>query len=182
MQVEVFELDEVEVHPEAAEAAVALIEELELTGQRQLLTPTKTRTKYRQWNDQEALVYTTLFPTSTDVELFAMEAIPLRVLEVLKEAKATGLFEGFLVLSDGAAAKDPVLVAYTNGKRYARERFILARWGEALDSFTTLTEKALKRHGENLLNTARELRGRAVRIEEQVKAQAYTLRTSEFSA
>lgn len=149
MQVETFECAEVAAEPiEASEEAIRLIDEMGLAGQRELVTLGKagheTRSPYREMLNDEVAVYSILCPQRTDLAKYNASPIPLRVLQVA--AHAVTVIPGCrLRVWDRAeaAVKDPVLVAETGKYDWsADKRFILARWGEELETFVTLAKRA----------------------------------------
>jgi hypothetical protein len=145
MEVEVYTVEsEVEVHPEACERAVELIESLGLEGQAQLIgkgeKSAKQRCRFRAWTDEEMRVYTMLLPRSDPANRYMGEAMPLRVLEAFAEAQALGIFEGFEV-RHAETGKDPLLLAWMPTEQYRATRYLIARWGDVLDSFPVLLER-----------------------------------------
>lgn len=151
MQVETYEVTEVaETTPEQCEEARALTEQLGLKGQEAFYEKAAARgpvMPYRKMTAVEALVYSTLLPTMTEIEQYADGPIPLRVLQIAAHAKAC-LAEAlgadiciFVWHPENADVKGPLLVAY-KGNRYHNERYILARWGDELDEFGVLQQKA----------------------------------------
>src|SRR5258708_2382864 len=100
-QIESYKVEEItgELGNMAADSmAVALIESLGLTGQKTLVnTATETRTAFRRMTQVESDVFGLLFPEQSRVEDFKAEIIPIRVLELLKEAKECGQFVKFEV-------------------------------------------------------------------------------------
>lgn len=156
MKVELFEIEEINASEASAMAAdssaITLIDKLGLSGQKTLVSSeTATRQTYRRMTLIEDLVFRTLFPERTRVENFATEIIPLRVLEALQKAKDSGQFLSFEVWHSRTRKDDPLLVAFTGEKapqtwdaNYFHEsgRFLIARWGEALASFSELAREA----------------------------------------
>lgn len=163
MQVETFECSETAAEPiEACDEAVRLMDELGLAGQKELVHPAEktgfvSRCPYRQITADEMFVYQTLCPTATPLERYNASAIPLRVLQVAAHAKSLGMFKRLQVWDRAAAeVKDPVLVAYT-GDAYDWQNnhcFILARWGEELETFATLVGRAVGAAKESLVEQA----------------------------
>lgn len=149
MNVETYEVPEVDCNGEVEsdEEAIALIEKLGLTGQQKLLKKNESgeqvRTPYRKMTAEELFVYRTLCPKTDDVRKYDDGPIPVRVLQVA--AHAMDLFEKVQVwYPDNADVRDPVLVG-VNGDGYSRmERFILARWGDVLESLSELHAKAVE--------------------------------------
>lgn len=152
MLVESFACEETSSEPpEASEAAVALIQSLGLQGQWSLVTTSngrQSRLPFRQIRRDEDFVYRTLCPTSTTLEAYSSSPIPLRVLEIAEIAKSSGVFDKGLRVWDRADAsvKDPVLVGLASvpNQTWGELTYILARWGEELESFPTLVQRALE--------------------------------------
>lgn len=153
MKIETYEIEEVkgsEASTLAADGeALILIEKLGLKGQQQLLSSdgTGTRFCYPIMTKLEALVYGTCFPMKTELTAFAVEIIPIRVLQVAAFCKDFPQTAWLEVWHPATSKVDPVLV----GRRshYSGDNYLLARWGNALDSFEVLTERARKIYAEN---------------------------------
>lgn len=159
-------------HPECSDEAIALIKELGLEGQSDLISRATddglaTRSPYREITKEEDFVYRTLLPARTLASSYKAEPIPLRVLQIMAHASALGIFHKFEIWHrEGVATKDPVLVGYIkeSDRSWADGTcYILARWGEVLEAFPVLLKKANE--------IAREVRlGKLKRIELQVRA------------
>ncbi len=159
MQIETFEEQEIKEQTiEQAEECIALAEQLGLKGQKEFTNPeVKEQFPYRKATKEEAFVYDTLLPTSCDVEEYSDSAIPLRVLQVIAHAKSLGKFTRIEVqYAANADVKDPVVFAYIGDKYSRSQRFILARWGESLDSLTKMIPKAVKKFAARLKMKAME--------------------------
>lgn len=142
--VETYEL-EVERHPEACEESKRLIEELGLAGQGATITEDKGRLPYRMMTATESEVFGLLLPVREKIETYCADSIPLRVLQILAHAKSLGCFGGFEIMHQAAQVKDPVLCAYMPGEQYSyHKRYLLARWGDALDEMPALIRAAAK--------------------------------------
>lgn len=154
MQVETYEVEEInssEAATMAADAeAMELIEKLGLSGQKALSNPeTCTRQPYRLLTTLETNTCSVLFPEHTRLENYAQGPIPLRVLQVAAHAKETGLFKHLEVWHPANPYdKDPVLIGIATDPRphwdWNSVPFLLARWGDALQSWDELAEKARK--------------------------------------
>lgn len=152
MQVETFECSETASEPiEAGEEAIALIESLGLRGQKALVgTNEKTaqdeRSPYREMRRDEQFVYSMLCPEKMTADEYDAAPIPLRVLQVMAHAKSLGLFNSFQIWDkESVAVKDPVLVARVGEEWQSNAKlYILARWGEVLESWPTLLAQAIK--------------------------------------
>lgn len=151
MLVESFECSEVkEEASEMTDEAIALIEKLGLGGQQNFVSPKKegqdtaNRCPYREMLDEEFHVYGALCPEKTKLCYYKSSPIPLRVLQIA--AHASEFFPHLEVWDkESSDVKDPVLVA-TNGKdswQSGFARYILARWGEVLEPFHVLKQRAI---------------------------------------
>jgi hypothetical protein len=145
MKVETYEIEEInssEASTMAADAeALELIEKLGLEGQKSLTNPnTATRFPYPRMTQVQAVVFGACFPRVVKLEEFSREIIPLRVLQVAAFCKEWPQSAHLEVWHTGVAKKDPVLVGADS--RYSSEKFLLARWGDALPTFEELQENA----------------------------------------
>lgn len=154
MPVETYECSETASEPiEIAEEAIDLIEQLGLDGQRELVTPRDgddrgSRLPYREMTRDERFVYSVLCPNSVKLAAYKQAPIPVRVLQVAAHAKD---HFGELVVWDkeNAEEKDPVLVGIKGNYPYGNYRiFILARWGDELESFPVLLTRAVEKGRE----------------------------------
>lgn len=171
-EVETFEIEDA-THGEAnamacdAEAA-ELIAKLGLTGQQVLQNPeTLTRCPYPVADAEEMLVFRALNPERCKPEAYSLDAIPVRVMQVLAHARDLNFFTSFEIwFPKSARVQDPVLVAYRTHKDNGRswdttDTHILARWGKALlpieklkaDAITRLRAKAI----DNITASLRKL-------------------------
>jgi hypothetical protein len=153
IQVETFEQED-SYHGEASQMvadveAIKLIDELGLEGQKELCNPEKqTRSPFRVMTREELAVYQTICPEVAEVNKYKNEAIPLRVLQVLAYAKSEECpikFNKLQIWSVASAViKDPLLVGVVEPRAWEYHYYLLARWGEELDSFSNLLKKALE--------------------------------------
>lgn len=152
MQIETYEIEEIkgELGVMAADSeAIELIEKLGLKGQQKLSDKsTDTRFPYPKLSALEALVYGTVFPSKTKVEDYSSGIIPLRILQVVAFVKDLPNIKRIEVWHPlDVRDKDPVLVAVEKHSQYEwadGERYILGRWGSALESLESLAQKAKK--------------------------------------
>lgn len=158
MQVETYEIEEIKSSEAATMAAdseaIELIEKLGLAGQRTLVnTDTATRFPYPRMTKVQAVVFGAVFPARDPLSKFDAGIIPVRVLQVAafcKDFPQTAYLE---VWHTGVPRKDPILVGRTS--QYHSDNYLLARWGDALESFDVLAEKAksiLQAHYQRRLN------------------------------
>lgn len=148
VNVESFECVETASEPiEASEEAIQLMEELGLQGQLETVSEKngrKQRSPYREITKEEQFTYKTLCPQESSIEKYTATPIPLRVLQIAAHAKS--VIPGCrLVVWDKEKheVKDPVLVAEIGEKYSVKTRYILARWGEVLETFSTLFKQAI---------------------------------------
>ncbi len=147
MLVETYECEETATEtPELADEAMAIIDKLELTGQREMSARKDAgdRCPYRKMEADEMFIFGELCPQKTELKKYADSPIPIRVLQIA--AHATDYFDNLVVWHPSAAAeKDPVLVGMKKPKtgEWRQEAFILARWGSVLEEMPALTKKAL---------------------------------------
>jgi len=158
MLVETFETTEIDSSCKDAEAAseeqVELMQELDLTGQLELVSgagedgEAPQISPYRLMTDEEYRVYKVLCPETIKPRDFNEHAIPLRVLQVLAHATQLGTLGDIRIWARKSSyIKDPVLVGILSDYNWDRKIFLLARWGEELRPFEelrTLAGKLLK--------------------------------------
>lgn len=168
MQVETFECVETAAEPiEATEEAIGLIESLGLTGQNVFVrgkeetgTARDQRCPYREITAEERFVYLTLCPKESSLKNYSASPIPLRVLQIAAHANGLGMFNRLVVWDrESVAVKDPVLVAMTGEYEWStnNKTFILARWGEELETFAVLLKRACEGARERLTTEANSL-------------------------
>lgn len=160
MQVETYEIQELTTNGEIEnpEDTKALVESLGLTGQQQFFNGNSGSVAvfpYRKITANERLVYKTICSKECKLEDYSDAMIPLRVLQVAAHAKAfelesSGVFLGHLEVwyCPNGDVKDPVLVGVKNTKNSwggtDSAYYLLARWGEVLESFSDLSKIALQ--------------------------------------
>jgi hypothetical protein len=160
MKVETYEAISVDeqggaiINEQVSEEALALIDALDLGGQKELLSEREsgeeavtTRIPYRQMTAEERAVFGTLFERRISLAKYNDGPIPLRVLQVA--AHAMEMFDGIEVWCPEKGRDDPLLVGVKGGTEYnwaqtrvGGDRFILARWGEVLQPLEALRDKA----------------------------------------
>lgn len=165
MQVETYEVLSIDVdangnviNETVSEEALALIETLGLEGQQELVArqpvgygheEVERRIPYRQTTAEEKAIFATLFPVKTSLHRYKGDAIPLRVLQVAAHAKELEFELYVLHPATNVRVNDPVLVGERSVKSSAengftgKEQYLLARWGDALESLDELRKKAL---------------------------------------
>lgn len=175
MEIEVFEEEEVrQLTAEDVVECSELIERLSLTGQQKFYKGTEALKvcPYRRITVQEQFVYGTLLPSQTLLSLYDASPVPLRILQVAAHAKE--VIDGYpelVVYHQPNPKADPVLVARI-GNQYSPDAiYLLARWGEALEEFSVLADRARQRWIEGAKGTLRrietEVRSAIEHIEER---------------
>jgi hypothetical protein len=178
MEVETYEVSETAAEPtEASEEAIGLIDELGLVGQRTLVQDEDdvvTRVPYRCATAEEVRVFRALCPIETKLVDYAEEPIPLRVLQVAAHARGLNLGDELLVWHrESSTIKDPVLVA-REGDAWSSDRkyYLLARWGEELESWPTLVKLATEVLRQKFLAALAEIKTRVLAAEASIDARA----------
>lgn len=169
MLVESYECQETASEPiEASEEAVRLIDDLGLEGQKEILAKseddTTLRVPYAIANAEQLFVFRVLCPSVSKLAEYKRTPIPLRVLQIAAHAQSLGFFRE-LVVWDAAspAEKDPVLVGIHQRGAYAWDvdMYLLARWGEELESWPTLLKRALELKRSQCVSKATSVMGKA---------------------
>jgi hypothetical protein len=149
MQVETYEIEEQVgedggTTPEIEDAAIALINELGLDGQQELIVqPTDdlgddVRIPYPKLAVHEKRVYKVLYPKADSLQSYKEGIIPVRVLQVA--AHGSKIFP-HLYIWHSKVDPDPLLIGQLN-TGYEPDVYLLARWGDALRPFKALAEQA----------------------------------------
>ncbi len=155
IQVETFEIEDAK-HGELSQMAfdaeaAELVEKLGLSGQKLIQNPeTLTRCPYPMAEKEQVLVYRALNAETCKPEDYSLDAIPVRVMQVLAHAKDLKFFTSFAIwYPKSARVEDPVLVGLRTWKPPgstwdSTDTYILARWGRMLLPFEKLQDMALK--------------------------------------
>lgn len=138
------------VNEQVNEEALALIETLDLDGQRNLVQKRSVgdeevfvRNPYRRMSKEEQAIFSALMPNRVKLERYADGPIPLRALQVAAHARSLDFFDrGFEVWCPQPGRDDPVLVGLKKGEYSSTDIYLLARWGEELRSLDELRAKA----------------------------------------
>lgn len=189
LEVETFECPEVfnEINqPEVIEEAINIINNLELEGQKQLLTKTKdgeksTRCPFRKMKKEEKFVYEVLCPQKTKLSQYNSSPVPLRVLQIAALANSFEIFAQFEVWSAKGESKDPVLVAYDTDKSN-HWPYILARWADELENFGNLIKKAITKHQRDIRNDLEIIEKKVKRAFDEIETYGkdFEIRTISF--
>lgn len=187
MQVETFEQTEVvggELEKESSPEALELIKKLGLSGQEKLVCTVQdggetviTRCPYREMSKREKAVYETIYPHKTDIKNYGESMIPLRVMQVAAHAESLGFYQGINVWSELGKPVDPILVGM---RGYSETPHILARWGEALETFDVLYQKALQAKIEEFRAKAQKAKCAADQVLASLESTAYESLSGEW--
>lgn len=149
MKVETYEIEEINASDASKMAAdseaIELIEKLDLAGQRSLINKESgSRIPYREMTALEGFVFGLLFPNQTKLKDYSHGIIPVRVLQIAAYARELNLFKKLAVWHPAPGVCDPLLCGFKQSGDYEWNGtwFLLARWGDALESFEQLTAKA----------------------------------------
>lgn len=146
MDIEVYDVKELDsdLTEEEQGAQLAMIDRLGLEGQKELIGEDKEVCPFRKMTNQEKMVYETLFPKCTLVTEYSDGVVPMRAMQVLEQANKLNKFDYFVVWHpENADDPDPLLLGLVGDNTYnPTEIWMLARWGEALESFEALKKKA----------------------------------------
>jgi phage terminase large subunit-like protein len=146
MEIETYEVTELNSvgEVENVEETKKLVEELGLEGQEKFFKQeSKSIFPYRKITAKEKLVYQTICSQKTDFKKYSDGIIPLRVLQVASHALTFGDVINAVEVwhCPNGDVKDPVLVG-RKGTEWSGEYYLLARWGEVLESFESLSKVA----------------------------------------
>lgn len=180
MQVEVYDEREIQSDTLSREPdgeALALIEELGLTKQK---SEDGQRITYPCPTADQSMVLRVLFPTATKLTDYDAGGLPLRVLKEIRSYRAENPSHLLIVRhSPPTTVIDPVLVAWTgedheyywNGARAEpRKLRLVARWGDALESWDALLKKAMARASEQFDRALAGIIGQAQAVRARIAA------------
>lgn len=153
------ELDTTTLTTEPDDEAIALIQELGLNRQ----IESGARVCYPKPTADQALVMQYLFPAATKLDDYDAGMIPLRILKEIRSYKAEHPTHRLIIRhSPPAQVKDPILLACIGDNSWSDtavdmfdNKRMIARWGDALESWDTLLERAermLSKVAENALS------------------------------
>jgi len=143
MQVETYEQSEVAALPDEERAEFSRIAASLGLIKQQALIGDRNANPFRRVTEEERRVYQTLLDQTTKLEDFDAGVIPLRILKLAHLCKLNGWFE-VLHIWHSPSEKDPVLVGRTDST-YNSPTFLLGRWGDELESFETLRQRAIQK-------------------------------------
>jgi len=131
VKVETYEIfSSIDVDEEVKKEELQLIRELDLQGQKDMEGFTNP---YREIGKEFKFIFEKIHDIKTDISEYKTTPIPLQVLQIIHHARGLNIFKSFKVWHSHRT--QPILVAYTDD--YGAQ-YILARWGETLDSIDDL--------------------------------------------
>lgn len=147
MAEEIYLLDEckdITFDEDKKEEWLKIIDELDLTGQKELVSDKESPIPFLYMNESMKNVYETLCPCEIGVNQYSKSPIPLQVLGIIKLCETENYFEKLIIRYDDVNI-DPVLVGINKTGNYSKDYYLLARWGNELDNLEQLREKARQR-------------------------------------
>lgn len=158
LQFESFALPEIDTEvlsPDMCDARLALIKELELTGQSKLLeaAPEQKPHPFPRATRRQLCVIKTLCPERTDLKNYRSEHLPIRVLELAKLAKPH--FACLSVYHPEDVREDPFLLGSESS--WANTQHLICRWGAHLKSWAELETDYMKVVRETLARVKSEV-------------------------
>ena len=165
MQVETYEIESVafgalDMQEEVQQEVKDLIESLELEGQKELFTKKADGTEdiipYTKLDGTSLTVWSQYCPDKVGVSKYGGGIIPLRVLQIISHAQQMDWFKGMFIWSENEYRIDPILIGKTE-----KDTYILARWGDALESYEEIVKKAKIKWMEKAKNKLTEQRDEA---------------------
>lgn len=129
--------------PEHLEEWTKTVQELNLTGQQELMKEGKSPIPFNIMNTEQERVYGQLCPNQNKVKAYKNETIPLRVLSLIALAEREKYFEG-IEIWDNNMKPDPIAVGIVAEGKYGRRCYLIARWGDELRAYTELKQIAMK--------------------------------------
>lgn len=147
--------------------AIVLIESLGLEGQQELLVPTErdshgARLPYLKLTSEQQSVFQLLYPQETGMSVLSSPILPSPVQEIANHAKEV-FKELFVWERANNSSQDNLVLIGCNDTLMHRDMFLLARWGNALEPYSSLKEKATSVFRRNRKN-------RLIEIVEQANA------------
>jgi hypothetical protein len=150
----------------------ALVAQLELTGQTQIVKTEKSPIPFLWMNGALVKVFQELCPTKVDVRLYDKTTIPVEALSLVSLSTKEGYFDKIEVWYNDKNP-DPAIIGYKFSsehkdgwsQEFYAKKYLLARWSDVKASLADLTERArklfiMRRKNEiaqNIKNYQREL-------------------------
>lgn len=145
--VETFEIEQAEWPGDDApkEEYEALIEELNLTGQKQLLE-SDGFIPFQKMDEAMKNIWGIFCPAKCALKEYRQGIIPVRLLNVVKECDRHKYFTRYEVWSE-SHEKDPILIGNTGDHDWSTGagKYLIGRWGLALLPWSEIIEIARKR-------------------------------------
>ena len=128
------------------------VEELKLTGQKEVVKEDKSPIPFLWMNSAIVSTFETLCPTKIDIKKYDKTPIPVELLEVVSLCVKEDYFDCIKVWYN-EKQKDPVIVGYVAKKgekkedwqfEYYGQKYLIGRWADVKASLDQLIERAKK--------------------------------------
>ena len=128
------------------------VEELKLTGQKEVVKEDKSPIPFLWMNSAIVSTFETLCPTKVDIKKYDKTPIPVELLEVVSLCVKEDYFDCIKVWYN-EKQKDPVIVGYVAKKgekkedwqfEYYGQKYLIGRWADVKASLDQLIERAKK--------------------------------------
>lgn len=146
-----------------------MIEKTGLVGQQHILGESKSPVPFPPMTTEMLGVYGCICPNREKVENYSVSTIPLKVLSLIALSKEQAYFHKIEVWYD-VQKPDPIAVGYIKNQNQFwgdGTAYIIARWGDELESFFELKQKAIKRYRDEVLS---EVKKRISRLTNETEA------------
>lgn len=146
------------------------VSELELEGQKKIVSPGKSPIPFPFMNENMLKVYSELCPVKDKVQNYQMSAIPLKALSLIALSQKEMYFD-YIEIWHSNTKPDPIAVGSLipeadKTKTWNAQKYIIARWGDELESFPELAKKAMDIWKQRTLLKCRE---KFVEMEDMIK-------------
>ena len=151
------------------------VEELKLTGQKEVVKEDKSPIPFLWMNSAIVSTFETLCPTKIDIKKYDKTPIPVELLEVVSLCVKEDYFDCIKVWYN-EKQKDPVIVGYVAKKgekkedwqfEYYGQKYLIGRWADVKASLDQLIERAKKVFIQSeTFNLKREIKDRQRKLED----------------
>lgn len=133
----------------------AKCEELGLTKQIALATGDKSPCPFEFMNTVSLRVYENICPAMVNYRDYNKTAIPLEVLSLIALSEKEKYFSKIEIWYDDKSP-DPIAVGIIKKAEWDYDRYLIARWGDAIRPFEELKDLAVERFKKSSLLTLRK--------------------------
>jgi hypothetical protein len=156
------------------------VNELELEGQREIVSVDKSPIPFLWMNTGLISTFSVLCPTKVKVEKYSKTPIPVEILDLISLSKKENYFD-FIEIWYNDQDKDPVAVGYLVDQEYKSKegwyhqhyskKYLIGRWADVKASLDSLTIKAKALWISSTIGTLKqEIRDRQRKIEDVEEA------------